>query len=185
MNNLVVTRGKEIIICLLIIILMLIILLLRPTPLKNSIDPRISANLNNFIDLLLDPKENVHAVILAAPDKGGNLVILNKFLKPIEPCFESKEKLKPGDQVIIEPECSEENVMRGEDQIIALTSGKRILSENKPYATKIEVEGKSTQSTAGSMIRNGKTSFLWITEFDKKQRKGCINIDGTVGPPCY
>ena len=183
MNNLVVTRGKEIIICLLIIILMLIFLLFRPAPDINKTDPRISANLDNFLNMLLDPQQNVHAVIFAAPDRGGKLVVFDNFLKTIEPCFESQEKLKPGDIITIEPECAEENFTRGEDQIVALTPGKRKVSDDKATFKK---EGtNSVQEPVHKAVRDAQSKILWITEFDKKQYKRCQNDDGTWGPPCY
>ena len=177
MNNFVSKRGKEIIICLLIVILILVILLLKPNSStgKNEVygskDPISQAKLDNFKKLLLDPKQNVHAVALLAPNRDGKLVILNNSLDPIEPCFKSDENIKPGDKIEIPQECTEGKIRveEGKDQIIALTPGANI-------------EGYSNENSLKADGKN-KVTWLFITDFDKTVHRGCHNSDGYPCPP--
>jgi hypothetical protein len=184
MNSLVNTRGKEIIICLLIVILMLIILPFRVSnsnPKPTATDPitatdRITdANLRSFVNLLNDPNQNVHGVILPT-NQLGKLIIFNNSLERIKPCFNSDEILKPGDKILIERECIKDNIKVEEEktQIIALTPG-----------TTMEGYGKPTSSKGDGTARVGHSTFLIITEPDKRQTTICHNPDGSHCPPRY
>ncbi len=146
-------------------------------PDKKLIDTPIpTANINALLQALTDPQQNIHAVVLASPGKNSKVVVLNKYLSPIEPCFRSEEKLEPRDRIAIEPECTGTDIQPivEEQKTIALTPG-------------VTVEKK--QDVTGYPIRNraeGKHStFLFITDFDKKQTRACHNPDQSPCPPRF
>jgi hypothetical protein len=148
MNNIIVSRGKEIIICLLIIIFILLFLLSKGNSLDSKpFDPRVSnANLNNFIDLLFDPKENVHGVLLLAPGRQSNLTILNYRLEPTKPCdngqLTSVNTVTKGED-IPPPECLEGGRVKVDlesQRIITITHAVKVDTDNSTtvYAKKGE-----------------------------------------------
>lgn len=150
MNNIIVSRGKEIIICLLIIIFILLFLLSKGNSLDSKpFDPRISnANLNSFVNLLFDPKENVHGVLLLAPDRHDKLVILNYKLEPTKPCFwDPKSKLTAEKTPVLLPdECVKNKdieVDYDKQQILAITPATRF-AETGYEATRLDKKGRQS-----------------------------------------
>lgn len=146
-------------------------------PDKKLIDTPIPvANINALLKTLVDPQQNIHAVVLASPGKNNKVVVLNQFLSPIPPCFSSAEKLEPRDRIAVEPECTGSDILPlvEEQKTIALTPG---------------VAVDKGQDDTGVLIRSraeGKHStFLFITDFDKKQTRACHNPDGSHCPPRY
>jgi hypothetical protein len=183
MNNLISARHKEIIICLSIIILVLVVFVLKICSDKDSIDPRISkSNLNNFVNLLLDPTQNTHGIMILAPNRHNNLVVLNKNLVPVEPCYN-----KPGEVISdlnkrpieVPPECTKDNIqVEKNEQIIVLTP-----------ATKLRDDEKSTSGEYGKKVNtptnNSQISILFVQDTDRNVTKLCKNADGTACPPYH
>jgi hypothetical protein len=200
MNNIIATRGKEIIICLLLVILILVILLLKSGQSTGSngaygLDGPISqAKLDNFKKILLDPKQNIHAVALLAPNQEGKLIILDKFLEFVKPCFTSPDIIKPGERIKIEDDCLKvEPAIKGKkliikaeegnEQIIALTPGIAIESDDNPSSSKDE--SKSELGSVKTTDTKNHSTFLFITDFDKHQHRTCQNPNGLPCPPQY
>lgn len=136
MNQFIVTNCKNIIIGLLVIIAVLIILLFKscnnnPPMSINQDIPRENLgdipreNFAPFLSLLADPKENVHGVLLLAPDRHGKLVLLNKKLATTTHCFSDPNIILTAGKtpVLLPPECLNENIKPQYDkqQILVLT----------------------------------------------------------------
>ncbi|ESS73622.1 hypothetical protein MGMO_15c00430 [Methyloglobulus morosus KoM1] len=195
MNNIIATRGKEIIICLLIVILILVIFLLKPCSSIEPNGPISQAKLDNFKKILLDSKQNVHAVALLAPNQGGKLVIFNKLLEPVQPCFTSPDKIKPGERIKIEDDCLKAGpaekgkkliikAEEGNEQFIALTPGVAIENNDDSNSSRDENK-KELGSIKTTATKDDHSTFLFITELDKRQHVTCQNPNGLPCPPHY
>jgi hypothetical protein len=195
MNSFVVTRSKEIIIGLLVIILLLIILLFNACKNINSgtysPETRIpQKNLINFVNLLFDPSQNVHGVMLLAPDRPNKLVILSKFLEPIDPCHQGGKDHPVKHEVRIEngkveipEECKKDIVdlrfSDKEDQLIAFTPATTTgrPSSDDPKTSEINKIGYSSATT--DHLRKG-VSLLYISDLD--HNSSCTAEDGIPCP---
>lgn len=132
MNQLIDTHGKAIIIGLLVVIAILAIMLFGSYGTVGS--KQVSdKNLAAFLDALADPKENVHGVLLIAPDRHDRLVVLNARLEPTEPCFwDPESKLTPEKTPVLLPrECVKEGIEvdYNKQQIVAFTPATRPAKE--------------------------------------------------------
>jgi len=148
MNSLIEKRGKEIIISMLLFILVLLALLFRNSQ---------NANTDGFNTALSNPLENVHGVLLLAPDHLDNLEMYNKSLSKVADCKEEKSlKYDEQNHAIIPPEC-----LKGEKGMITPEYSKQKTIILTPGIQKTE---------------QGERSILFYSNPDPRTK--CTTIDG-------
>jgi len=158
MNQLTDTHGKAIVTGLLVVIAVLAIMLVGSC---SNVTTRGSKqvsdkNLAAFLDALADPKENVHGVLLIAPDRHDSLVVLNARLEPTEPCFWDPKSILTAEKtpVLLPPECVKEGsrIHYEREQVIAFTP-------------------------ATGPAKEGGETWMYVTDLD--HRVVCTQPDGT------
>ncbi|MGH7886333.1 MAG: hypothetical protein ACREPG_00585 [Candidatus Binatia bacterium] len=136
MNQLIDTHGKAIITGLLVVIAVLAIMLFGSCSTVGS--KQVSdKNLAAFLDALADPNENVHGVLLIAPDRHDRLVVLNARLEPTKPCFWDAKSILTAEKtpVLLPPECVKEGsgieVLYDKQQVLTITPATRPAKEGR------------------------------------------------------
>jgi hypothetical protein len=128
MNNFIEKNAKKIIFGLVVALLSMATTLLSSchNNLKNIDNNSYGIKVTNFVNLLNDPAQNAHGVLIIAPDRHDKLVILNKELNETKPCFWDPEIIIPvnGNEPILLPqECLRDNikVLYNQQQIVTFT----------------------------------------------------------------
>jgi hypothetical protein len=166
---------KNVIYGLLILIFLFIYLLTSKT--DDSFPPSLVTNpprdLANFVKLINDPNQNIHGVLLLAPNKQDKLVMLDDNLQEVEPCSKLPDfRKKEGDNVDIPKvpsECVTDvnnlQVFEAERQVVVLTPGRVTASDKNAKLESQEAE-----------------SFLFLTDLDpsvkRAGRRPCTHSGG-------
>jgi hypothetical protein len=149
MGQIIEANKKGVIYGLLAIIAFLTILLIKVCWGANSVGLREipKENISSFLRLLTDPKENVHGVLLLAPDRHDKLVVLNGILGTTTHCYwDPKEMLTAEKTPVLLPKaCLKENI--------------RVLYDKQQMLTLTPAIQKG---------KNGTESILFIADLDHK-----------------
>jgi hypothetical protein len=166
-------NHKNIIYVMLFLILLLIYFLysIKDDALPTSLVTNPPRDLANFVRLINDPSQNVHGVLLLAPNKQDKLVMLDSKLQEVNPCSKLPEYSKgTGDTVSIPKvpdECKSDisnlEVFDAERQVIVLTPGR------------VATSGKNATE-----VNKDDESFIFITDLDPsvKRSKKCKHSGG-------
>ena len=82
-------------------------------------------NIKSFLNMLADPKQDVHGVLLVAPDRHDKLVLLNRKLGETKPCYWNPNEILTAEKtpVPLPKECLDDNiqVLYDKQQILVIT----------------------------------------------------------------